>query len=245
MPGRPPKAVVEYFPHYCADSKTKYLLDMRWPHVGYSVMYRLFELLGSSNSHFYDYNGQEAWDFLLLKVKVDQDLALEIIEALAMKTQTFDPELYQANVLWSQNFVDGLAPLYARRKTDLPIRPDVSVIAGEFKVIEPSPGLLVMSKSENPEADARIPEMITYYEDNVGQLLTPPQLEEMKTIAVEYDLIGFKDAVNKAVDKDPRPKGMFRYILGVLRNSKEAEIDPHKQSDEGFGAKALRDSLQD
>jgi len=210
---RPNKAVVEYFPHMVADSKTKYGLDSKWPHIGYSVMFRLFELLGSSQGHYYEFNNDDGWDYLLLRIKVEDDVAKAILYYLSAKTGTFDHELAELGILWSQNFVNNLAPLYTRRKMGLPTRPEIDE---DKRIITPT--IKVLPPSSNPEADKRIPAMISYYEDAVGTMMTSVQLGEMQTVAVECSVEVFKEAVNTALEK--KPAVIFPYVMGIINNGR-------------------------
>ena len=126
--GRPRKQTVNYFPHYtgASDGKTMFILQNRFGNDGYAFWFKLLEILGSSEGHFFNYRKPPDWQFLLAKTGVsDDNKAAEILKTLA-DLEAIDVELYQHKIVWSQNFVDNLADLYKRRKIDFPRKPVVS-----------------------------------------------------------------------------------------------------------------------
>ena len=53
--GRPRKQTVDYFPHFVStDSRTKFILEQSWGNDGYAFWFKLLELLGRSEGHYYD-----------------------------------------------------------------------------------------------------------------------------------------------------------------------------------------------
>lgn len=123
---RPKKCTVDYFPHFVTgNSRTIFILEQKYGNDGYALWFKLLELLASSDGHYIDLNDHTDLEFFAAKVKIDVDMALEIIDQLAV-LKAIDRELWQHKVVWSQNFVNNLSELYARRRIALPKKPDIS-----------------------------------------------------------------------------------------------------------------------
>jgi len=119
---RPKKQTVDYFPHYCNHKKTMYILEQRYGNDGYAFWFKVLEILGATEGHFIDLNNNETWEFLQAKTRLDGSLCEEILNLLA-KLNAIDAELWEQRIIWSQNFVDGIAPVYKNRRVEIPTRP--------------------------------------------------------------------------------------------------------------------------
>lgn len=120
---RPHKMKVDYFPHYCApNSRTLYILEKKYRNDGYAFWFKLLELLGTSEGHFYDYSKPEDWEFLIAKTCVDEVTANAIIKTLS-DVDAIDKELVERKIIWSQNFVKNVADVYKRRQVPIPEKP--------------------------------------------------------------------------------------------------------------------------
>lgn len=114
---------VDYFPHYCKGGRTIFILENRFGNDGYAFWFKLLEILGESEGHYYDCSVCANWAFLLAKTRVDDKRAKEIIDVL-IELNKVDPELwYEARVIWVGNFVKNLSELYRTRHTPMPERP--------------------------------------------------------------------------------------------------------------------------
>jgi len=122
---RPKKQTVEYFPHYTTSGKTLYILESEFGNDGYAFWFKLLELLGSSDGHVYDCNNAPSWKFLLAKTRVDEETAMKILDTLS-DLEAIDKKLWEHKLVWSDNFVQNLAPVYSNRRTSLPKKPIVT-----------------------------------------------------------------------------------------------------------------------
>ncbi|MEA5096229.1 MAG: DUF4373 domain-containing protein [Sedimentibacter saalensis] len=120
--GRPKKEVVEYFPHFVSSGKTLFILEQTYGNDGYAFWFKVLELLGHTDGHYYDCNNTPSWRFLLAKTNVDEKKAVGILDML-VELDAIDKELWNKRVIWSENFVKNLAPVYSNRKSKLPKRP--------------------------------------------------------------------------------------------------------------------------
>lgn len=123
--GRPPKNTIDYFPHYVHDGKTIFILENKFGNDGYAFWFKLLELLGKTEGHFYNCNNVDEWEFLLAKTKVNEVSGTEILNTLA-KLKGIDKELWSKKVIWSQNFVDNIASVYKKRGLPIPTKPNYS-----------------------------------------------------------------------------------------------------------------------
>ncbi|MEG0431019.1 MAG: DUF4373 domain-containing protein [Anaerovoracaceae bacterium] len=118
------KEGVDYFPHdvNASDKKTLYILESKFGNDGYAFWFKLLEILGEKKNHSFDCNDESEWLFLMAKTHVNEISVTEILGMLA-KVEAIDPELWQNRIIWSQNFVDRLAPVYKKRGSQLPLKP--------------------------------------------------------------------------------------------------------------------------
>lgn len=122
--GRPRKQTVDYFPHFVStDSKTKFILEQSWGNDGYAFWFKLLELLGRSEGHFYDCSSTANEKYLLALMKIEQSTINELLNTLA-DLGNIDKELWEERkVIWCQSLVDNLQDVYSKRTVSAPTRP--------------------------------------------------------------------------------------------------------------------------
>ncbi len=119
---RPRKQKVEYFPHFVASGRTIFILESSYGNDGYAFWFKLLEILGDSEGHYYDCRNSANWKFLLAKTHVDEVYVEKIIQTL-IELGLVDEELWKEKIIWVQNFVDNLTELYRKRSSNLPSKP--------------------------------------------------------------------------------------------------------------------------
>ena len=135
---RPKKQTVDYFPHFVNSRKTMFILESNFGNDGYAFWFKLLELLGMTEGHAYNCNNTADWEFLLAKTRVTEVTANNILQKLA-DLDAIDGELWKDRIVWSDNFVQNLLPLYSNRKTNLPKKPITTSgnpIDEEFLLVE-------------------------------------------------------------------------------------------------------------
>lgn len=122
--GRPRKQTVDYFPHFVStDSRTKFILEQSWGNDGYAFWFKLLELLGRSEGHYYDCSTTANEKYLVALMKLDKDTISEILAVLA-DLGNIDKELWEERrVIWCQSLVDNLQDVYSKRTVSAPTRP--------------------------------------------------------------------------------------------------------------------------
>jgi len=121
---RPKKCTVDYFQHFVKSGKTMYVLEERYGNDGYAFWFKLLEILGDTENHFFDCRNPEDFAFLQAKTRCDEDKALKILDLLS-SLSAIDKELWKNRIIWSQNFVNHLSHLYSHRKVETPVKPDL------------------------------------------------------------------------------------------------------------------------
>lgn len=228
---RPQKQTVEYFPHQCDHGKTMFILEQRYGNDGYAFWFKLLELLGKTDGHYLDLNDATDWEFLTSYTKVESETAESILSLLA-KLAAIDLTLWQEKrVIWSQNFVDGVADVYKKRSTDVPSQPGVSGaetrVSGsrnpQSKVKE-----TIVNHISNPAAD-----IFTYYQNHFG-VITPTMRDQINAYMDDMpeDLILY--AMEKAVQMNKRNFAYVKGILDDLLNRKILSLEAVKAADEEY-----------
>lgn len=111
---RPNKATVEYFPHYVDHGKTLYNLEAIYGNDGYAFWFKILELLGKTENHYYDCNEIGEWRYLLSYTKFSEEKANEVLKLLA-ELKAIDYEMWEYKIIFSEKFIDNLQQLYSRR----------------------------------------------------------------------------------------------------------------------------------
>ncbi len=228
---RPKKTTVDYFPHYCQHKKTMYILEQRYGNDGYAFWFKLLELLGDTEGHYINCNNEATWEFLQAKTRLDSNLCHEILNLLA-KLDAIDPELWAQKVVWSQNFVDGIADVYKNRRTKVPTKPDLDSFyrqkprqdrvstdknpqskVKESKEKKTTTTTVQSTVTGTPEND-QAADAINFFEQNIG-ILSPLVAEKLNAWIddTEESLVLF--ALEKAILAG---KHNFSYAEGILRN---------------------------
>lgn len=121
--GRPKKQTVDYFPHICRHGKTIFILEEKYGNDGYAFWFKLLELLGDTEGHYIDCNNPATWEFLQSKTRLPEDTCLNILNLLS-RLAAIDLDLWQNRIIWSENFIKGIAEVYRNRRVETPSKPD-------------------------------------------------------------------------------------------------------------------------
>ena len=122
---RPKRQTVDYFPHFVKGGRTIFILEDRFGNDGYAFWFKVLEILGEAEGHFYDCSNGSNWAFLLAKTHLTEEEANNIISVL-IDLGKIDAELWAAKrILWVENFVKNLSEVYRTRHTDLPVKEEV------------------------------------------------------------------------------------------------------------------------
>lgn len=210
--GRPRKQTVDYFPHFVStDSRTKFILEQNWGNDGYAFWFKLLELLGRSEGHYYDCSQPADKMYLVALTKVTEEQADEILDMLALRGN-IDTELWrEGKIIWCQSLVDNLQDVYSKRTVSAPRRPGS----------EPEP--------EKPPKQEKAPEQAPAPEQpkkrgrpRRASILSAKQRELFEQFYAAYPKKVDPAAAEKAWAKiDPEPDEAFvQKVLQAIENAK-------------------------
>lgn len=123
---RPTKETVDYYPHFVKGGRTIFILESRYGNDGYAFWFKLLEILGDAEGHYYDCSIPNNWAYLLAKTRCSEDTAKDIINTL-LALGKIDSKLWESKqVIWCQHFVDNVSSVYKMRHAEIPTAPTFS-----------------------------------------------------------------------------------------------------------------------
>lgn len=123
---RPTKETVDYYPHFVKGGRTIFILESKYGNDGYAFWFKLLEILGDAEGHYYDCSIPNNWAYLLAKTRCNEDTAKEIINTL-LTLDKIDGKLWNdRQVIWCQHFVDNVSSVYKMRHAEIPTVPTFS-----------------------------------------------------------------------------------------------------------------------
>ena len=186
---RKQKNCVDYYSHDCHPPKILRIITKEFGNVGYAFFYRLMELLGRTDNHNYSLKERIDWLDFCGEMDVKQKEAEKMIELL-VDIGEFDKEMWeQEKRLWSQNFVERLAPVYDKRTRDLPDKYSFRHGNPRFRVRNP------ISVTETPVSGSEIHKVKEIKEKK-------RKVEESVETLTDDELSILQDKYPKAVVKD-------------------------------------------
>lgn len=230
---RPVKATVDYFPHVVKHGETMFILEKCFGNDGYAFWFKLLEILGSKDGHYYDLNDPHNIEYLSAKTGIPDDKVLEILDKLAL-LESIDRELWVEKIVWCQNFVDNLKEVYAKRRIPLPKRPTpkrqlehVEVSGAETLSSGDNRGIYHQSREEKRKEEERkeeeskpvvvvtLSDAIDFYKNNINPLITPFEIENLEKWAEDIEPAVIIEAMKVAINNSARKKS---YIDAILVN---------------------------
>ena len=123
---RPESKNVFYFPHYTKRASELDLIEHKHNSEGYKAYYRLMELVADADYHRLSLNTEDEKAMFDMGMKCDKDVVDDVIRILIGKGR-IDKQLWEEkNVIWMQDFVETLKPVYVNRRKPLPTKDLVS-----------------------------------------------------------------------------------------------------------------------
>ena len=117
---RPESKNVFYFPHYTKSTSELDLIEHKYNSEGYKAYYRLQEMVADADYHRLSLATQDEKDMFELGMNCRQEVVDDVIRILLDRGR-IDRELWEnERVIWMQDFVETLKPVYLNRKKPLP-----------------------------------------------------------------------------------------------------------------------------
>lgn len=147
------KKTVDYFPHIIKNGKTITILENKFGNDGYAFWFKLLEILGSTEGHYYEYKDRSEREFLHARTNVSEEDARQILDLLA-DLGAIDKELWEENIIWSDNFIKNIEDAYSRRKVDVPHKPTVN--HEDVNTTEGSSGTMGDKKQQSKVKESKV-----------------------------------------------------------------------------------------
>ena len=130
---RPNKHTVDYFTHdsHASQGRTLSILFNNFSHEGLSAWWLLLETISDTENHVISIRNLEDLEYLASKLHLLPNRTMEVLKKMA-ELDALDKDLYSEGIIWCQNFVDRLRPVYESRKQELPTKPELSGIKTAF-----------------------------------------------------------------------------------------------------------------
>jgi len=153
---RPRKNTVDFFPHDCNGGRTITILEQRFQNDGYATWFKILELLGRTDGHFYDCSDPLNWEYLKARALILDDERLTSIIDLLAAVDAIDKELWtERRIIWSDNFARNLEPVYQKRTTEIPCKPS---FRGENPTTGGKPAPEIRTRAEERGEERRVEE---------------------------------------------------------------------------------------
>ena len=130
---RPESKNVFYFPHYTKSTIELDLIEHKYNSEGYKAYYRLQEMVADTDYHRLSLATEDDKDMFELGMNCKQEVVDDVIRILLDRGR-IDRELWEnESVIWMQDFVDTLKPVYVNRRKPLPDKNIVSTCSNTEK----------------------------------------------------------------------------------------------------------------
>lgn len=209
---RPMKKRVDYFPHVTHSEKTVAILEAHWGNDGYAFWFKLQEMLGDSDEFACRCDNSSEWEYLLSRTRVDETAAVAILDKLA-EIGAIDAGLWANRIIWSEPFIRNLAPVFERRKCELPHKPGFcGEPAGETGVIPTGTDKEKESREEDSKAEKSTVEKESESAAAPGRTKDCPSARRSGVVR-QADTVYLKPAERERLDQDFGEQGAARIIF--------------------------------
>jgi len=126
---RPKKLSIDYFPHDTKHGKTMFIIESKYGNAGYAFWFKILELLGASEGHYYQCKSTEDIEFLTAKTRLSWVECQKILETLA-NMGAIDADLWKKRqIIWSDNFIERIKDVYRKRIDEIPEKPTLKIFS--------------------------------------------------------------------------------------------------------------------
>jgi len=237
MAGRPVKGCADWFPHFANASdasKTLAALENRYGSAGYMAWFKLLERLTGAPNHTLSCKTTDETEFLAAKLKLTPE-QLELIVGKMAHLGGIDPELWQHRILWSQNLVDNLAPVYEKRRQKPPQRPGISGTEIAERQTAISGTETPISATETPIS---VPESAASRVERVERVERESRVEPTHPTLPSSRLVTSDELVGSALES-------FKLIQENLTKLRGADLIEARSACQGYSPEWIRAAVQE
>lgn len=205
---RTKKKGVDYFSHDCVSGKTLFIIEETFGNNGYATWFKLLEELGAREGHFIDTNNPADLHYLASKCKVSVISVTEMLDLFAT-LEAIDKDLWAKKIVWCQNFVDRIEPVYEKRKQKPPLRPDFcdgNNSISDISVTESTQSKVKESKEKN---------------NTIPNGIVPPSAPDPTKILKEE----YRQLQDEYTGKDPAE--VYKAIKVFVEEKRPAFLEPY------------------
>ena len=123
---RPESKNVFYFPHFTKSTIELDLIEHKHKSEGYKAYYRIMELVADADYHCLCVASEDEKIMFELGMNCDKEVLDDVIRILIEKGRINKQLWEEKNVIWMQDFVETLKPVYVNRRKPLPTKDLVS-----------------------------------------------------------------------------------------------------------------------
>ena len=124
--GRPQSRNVPYFPHFTEPSNELIFLEQKHGAEGYRAYFRLLEQVANADYHELSLKTDDDIDMFDIGMKCEKEVVDDVIRILANKGKIDKEYLENEKIIWMQDFVETLKPVYVNRRKKMPQKGVVS-----------------------------------------------------------------------------------------------------------------------
>lgn len=154
-----------------------FFIEQKYGNDGYATWYKIIEKLGSTENHYLNLNKEEEILYLAAKCRVSEIILISIINDL-VKIGVFDKELWDAKIIWSQQFIESIEDAYKKRNNKCITLPGLRVLLLSLRILKHNKSELKVRGNTQSIEEKRIEEEIKEKEP----LIYPFQSEKFLTI---------------------------------------------------------------
>ena len=202
-----------------------FVIENKFGNDGYAFWFKLLELLGSTDGHYFDCNKPASWEFLLAKTHVNEVIALQILQTL-VNLDAIDSDLWAKKIIWCQKFVDGITDAYSRRSDELPTKNGLLVVYADKNPVNDNKNPVnayisteskVKESKVNKNIYATFEKFWEFYPARKGRKLTKKESYDffIKNITekdIDSILTATKNYANSQIVKDGFAKDAIRFL---------------------------------
>ena len=215
---RPESKNVFYFPHYTKSTIELDLIEHKYNSEGYKAYYRLQEMVADTDYHRLSLATQDEKDMFDLGMNCRQEVVDDVIRILLDRGR-IDRELWEnERVIWMQDFVETLKPVYLNRRKPLP---DKNMVITYNNSI-----------STGSNLEKRKEKKIKVEGSNKSHPLTNIDFEELKKVYNNIDVeYSYKKYINnrKESGREPTREGFELWLDGDVKNGYNLLPDKPKE----------------
>lgn len=251
---RPIKETVDYFTHDAdaSESRTVSILENHFGAEGYATWFKLLERISRTRKHIIICRNGEDTEFLAAKLKLQPERLLLILNKMA-ELNAIDPELWAKNkIIWCQNLVDRLKPVYDNRKQVIPHKPDITTTNNTISTVETALTIpeTPQSKGSKVKGVKEIRESTpphSKYGEFENVLLGDEEYQKLIDRLGKAQVDDLIEQLSRYMRQSPanakKYKEHYATILSWSRRDERSQVGKTGRPDEKTGTHPLRDSI--